>query len=373
MVESGIGVSVTLSLVAAVVGGVLSVRLARHYRSRRRGHALAWSGSLALFATASAAVAVGLAGGWSPAVFVVYWIAGALVTVPLLAVGQLLFMDPARARVYWGLAGLAGLLAVVAVATSPMDAEALAEAGARGRIPTGEAVFGDSLAMALLPPFNYAAVIVVGGVIWSAARTRRWGLLLIALGVIVAGASFGFVRAGLPAGFSATLASGAVLLYAGFRTAGRPPRATGSSRSARGRRESAEEARESAEEAREGVDEARESVDEARENVDPAGPAADRPADQAGNPGQGGPPARRPRITVYTRQGCGLCREAEQVVAEVAGDDARVEYLDVDADPTLFERYTVRVPVVAVDGEEIFELQVDREALSRALAGAARG
>lgn len=321
--------SVALSLVAAVVAGLLSARLARRYLARRRSHALAWSGSLALFAIASAAVALGLAQGWSPAVFLVYWVAGALVTVPLLAAGQLMFMDPARTWLYWSLAALAGLVAIVAVATSSLDSQALAEAGAR--IPTGEAVFGDSLAVALLAPFNYTAAIVVVGVVWSAIRTRRWGLLFIALGVLVAGASFAFVRAGLPAGFSTTLASGAVLMYVGFRAAERsspPP----------------------------------------RPHVPPA-----QEGDTGAQEGDTGEAMRRPRITVYTRQGCGLCREAERLVAEVAGDEAQVEYVDVDADPALFERYTVRVPVVAVDGEELFELQVDRAALSEAVQAAAHG
>lgn len=315
--------SVALSVVAAVVAGLLSARLGRRYLARRRSHALAWAGSLALFAVASAAVAVGVAQGWSPAVFVVYWLAGALVTVPLLATGQLMFIDPHRTWLYWALAALAALLAVVAVATSPMDTEALAEAGAR--IPTGAAVFGDSLAMALLPPFNYTAAIVVVGVVWSAVRTRRWGLLFIALGVLVAGASFAFVRAGLPAGFSTTLASGAVLMYVGFRAAERPL---------------------------------------------PRGPQPHHEQEAADKASEA---ARQPRITVYTRQGCGLCREAERLVAEVAGDEAHVEHIDVDADPALFERYTVRVPVVAVDGEELFELQVDRAALSQAVHAAARG
>lgn len=75
----------------------------------------------------------------------------------------------------------------------------------------------------------------------------------------------------------------------------------------------------------------------------------------------------RPTVTVYTRAGCKLCREAERVVAEVAGDLATVEYVDVDADAELTARYTVRVPVVAVDGVELFEFSVDAQALRAAL------
>jgi glutaredoxin len=80
---------------------------------------------------------------------------------------------------------------------------------------------------------------------------------------------------------------------------------------------------------------------------------------------------RRPRVTVYRRAGCHLCDAAEAVVARVARR-ADVEVVDIDANPALVERYTVRVPVVAVDGEEIAEFEVDPAALRAALRGARR-
>jgi glutaredoxin len=72
-------------------------------------------------------------------------------------------------------------------------------------------------------------------------------------------------------------------------------------------------------------------------------------------------------VTVYTRVGCKLCREAERIAAEVAHGRATVELVDIDADPAITERYTIRVPVVAVDGHELFEYHVDADALRRAL------
>lgn len=67
---------------------------------------------------------------------------------------------------------------------------------------------------------------------------------------------------------------------------------------------------------------------------------------------------RRRRVTVYTREGCGLCRRAEELVAREARRHD-VELVDVDADPELQRRYNVRVPVVAVDGVEVAELVVE--------------
>lgn len=63
---------------------------------------------------------------------------------------------------------------------------------------------------------------------------------------------------------------------------------------------------------------------------------------------------RRRVVTVFTRDGCGLCREAEDLVArEARGHD--VQRVDVDADPELQRAYNIRVPVVAVDGVEVAE------------------
>lgn len=67
--------------------------------------------------------------------------------------------------------------------------------------------------------------------------------------------------------------------------------------------------------------------------------------------------ADRPRVEVFSRAGCGLCRRAEvRVAIEARGADVLVR--DVDADPELQRRYHIRVPVVAVDGREVAELEL---------------
>lgn len=73
-------------------------------------------------------------------------------------------------------------------------------------------------------------------------------------------------------------------------------------------------------------------------------------------------------VTLYSRVGCHLCADAERVIAQVAAGRARVEVVDIDADPALTDRYTVRVPVVAVDGVEIAEYELDPRTLADALA-----
>ena len=69
-------------------------------------------------------------------------------------------------------------------------------------------------------------------------------------------------------------------------------------------------------------------------------------------------------VTLYTRAGCHLCEEAEATIRATAGADVDVVLVDIDADPALYERYTVRVPVVEVDGVEIAEYEVDAAQLA---------
>jgi glutaredoxin len=74
-------------------------------------------------------------------------------------------------------------------------------------------------------------------------------------------------------------------------------------------------------------------------------------------------------ITLYTRVGCHLCEEAERVLREeqaVAGFG--LELVDIDRDPELVRRYGVRVPVVAVDGQDLFEYEVPVDLLRARLA-----
>jgi glutaredoxin len=83
------------------------------------------------------------------------------------------------------------------------------------------------------------------------------------------------------------------------------------------------------------------------------------------------PRRRPPEVVVYTRAGCGLCRRAEELVRREARR-CDVRLVDVDTDPDLQRRYTVRVPVVTVDGVEVAELEVAPGEVRRAVSRARR-
>ena len=66
------------------------------------------------------------------------------------------------------------------------------------------------------------------------------------------------------------------------------------------------------------------------------------------------------RLVIYERPGCHLCEDARAVLDRV-GEPYRS--VDIESDDDLFKRYLERIPVVVLDGEELFEFFVDESAL----------
>ncbi|GGM58538.1 thiol-disulfide isomerase/thioredoxin [Halarchaeum rubridurum] len=79
-------------------------------------------------------------------------------------------------------------------------------------------------------------------------------------------------------------------------------------------------------------------------------------------------------ITVYRREECHLCDEAERTIDDVVDDldvPVNVTTRDVDADPELEAEYGERVPYVEVEGGVTFEHRVEASRLRRAIMDAA--
>ena len=76
------------------------------------------------------------------------------------------------------------------------------------------------------------------------------------------------------------------------------------------------------------------------------------------------------RATFYGKAGCHLCEQAYAEVRQVQDEEwFELEVLDVSTDPRLNREYGLRVPVLAVDGQDVLELGFDaasvRSVLSR--------
>jgi glutaredoxin len=72
---------------------------------------------------------------------------------------------------------------------------------------------------------------------------------------------------------------------------------------------------------------------------------------------------------MYGRPGCHLCDDARTVLAGLATELAfSLEEVDIESDDELHARYLERIPVIALDGRELFDFFVDEGALRAALA-----
>ena len=79
-------------------------------------------------------------------------------------------------------------------------------------------------------------------------------------------------------------------------------------------------------------------------------------------------------VTLYGRPGCHLCDDARDVLQRLRARFPFVlEERDITADDALHRRYLERIPVIALDGEELFDFFVDEPALAERLRDAEGG
>jgi glutaredoxin len=78
-------------------------------------------------------------------------------------------------------------------------------------------------------------------------------------------------------------------------------------------------------------------------------------------------------ITLYGRPGCHLCDDALAVLERVrAGTPFQLETVNIEDDDALLRAYLERIPVVALDGDEVYEYHVDEADLRARLARVSR-
>ncbi len=76
-------------------------------------------------------------------------------------------------------------------------------------------------------------------------------------------------------------------------------------------------------------------------------------------------------ITLYSRPGCHLCDDARAELQTLrATHPFTLEERDIEADDATFKAYLERIPVVALDGRELYELFVDADDLRGRLTAA---
>jgi hypothetical protein len=216
-------VVVGLAFVAVVVSSLFAQSMLVRYTAEHRPQHRAWAISLAMFALASAALATGCSTGWDNGTFRVFYLLGAVLNVPWLAMGTVYLLASAvlARRVHWGLVLFSGFAAGVLL-SCPMDTVHGTE------IPVGKDVFGALPRILAAVGSGVAAVVIIAGALVSAWRyLRNPGLAdhgrlaganaLIALGTLVL-SSGGLVQGlvGHDEAFALSLAVGISIVYSGF-------------------------------------------------------------------------------------------------------------------------------------------------------------
>lgn len=72
------------------------------------------------------------------------------------------------------------------------------------------------------------------------------------------------------------------------------------------------------------------------------------------------------RVVLYSRPGCHLCDVARDVLlAERARTPFDLQEVSIEGDDALELEYAIRIPVIEIDGAEVFEVEVNPEELRR--------
>jgi hypothetical protein len=222
--------NVALAATATLVATAFACATFERWLLRRRPHELAWTVSLAMFALASGSMWWAEAAGWSAPTFRAFYLFGAILNVPWLALGTIYLLG--RRRTADGIALF--LLVASGFAAGVVLSTPLRGAVPPNELPEGSKLFGPLPRILAAVASGVAALVVIGGALWSAWRLFRGravsraqgaasprrlalGNLIIATGTLVLSASGTLAgRLGKDRAFAITLVLGIVLLFCGF-------------------------------------------------------------------------------------------------------------------------------------------------------------
>jgi hypothetical protein len=221
-----------LAATATLLATAFALSTLERYLSRQRRHELMWTISLFMFALGSLALWVGAAIGWSEWSFKAFYLFGAILNVPYLALGTVyLLAGERRGDISAAVVSLLAAFASGVVVATPLVGTIVAEV-----LPQGSDVFGPGSRIAAGVGSGVAALVIIGGAIWSAIRLllgrRRSAAappvaipagrlaaanLLIALGTLIlsAGGLLNSVVDEMDA-FAISLVAGIAVIFAGF-------------------------------------------------------------------------------------------------------------------------------------------------------------
>ena len=217
------------AFLATAVSTVFAQATLVRWSKGRQDHQRAWAISLAQFALAAAMLVVGSTTGWNQQVYRVFYLFGAVLNVPWLALGTIYLLAGVKwgkrvERVLWLLSGVA----IGVMTSAPMHASLIV----KDRVPNGKEVFGLFPRLLAAIGSSLGALVVLIGAVYSIVRfvrnrsDRHVGRMVaanscIAIGTIVLGSTGALkgIAGGKDQAFAVGIAIGIGVIYAGFAVA----------------------------------------------------------------------------------------------------------------------------------------------------------
>ncbi len=213
-----------IAVVAGLISTAFMIDLARGYFRRPRPHTAAYAVGIAMFAAATWALAFGLAAGWNGTAYRTFFLFGAILNIPYLALGSMYLVVGRRAGTIMFIA-VGAISAISITLTTTVDfAAALPSGGIPHEIfpPISEG-FGPRL-LAAIAGGSGATIIILLSIVsvfrfWRRNRRLVVGNLLITAGTFAAAWGGTGLAIGAGAAFALSLLLAATLIWAGYRLA----------------------------------------------------------------------------------------------------------------------------------------------------------
>ena len=166
---AGMSLHAALAAAATLVSLAFAMSAFERWLSGHRRHEAAWTISLAMFAAGSASLWVGAAIGWEEWSFKSFYLFGAILNVPFLALGTIeLLAGPTHGRRWNAIISMLGAFCVGLLVSAPLIGQIDPEV-----LPQGKEIFGPGPRIAAALGSGVAAMVIIGGALWSAWRLLR--------------------------------------------------------------------------------------------------------------------------------------------------------------------------------------------------------
>lgn len=213
-----------VAFVAAAVATAFTIDLIRSYLARPRPHTAAYAAGMAMFAIATWALAMALIGGWTGFSYRTFFLFGAILNIPFLALGSMYLVVGKKAgTITFIVVGAIAAISTTLTTTVPFVAELPPGGIPHDIFPPISEGFGPRLLAAIAGGLGASIIILLSLVsafrFWNRNRRVVWGNILITGGTFAAAWGGTGLAIGEGAAFAISLLLAAGLIWAGYRVA----------------------------------------------------------------------------------------------------------------------------------------------------------